>query len=61
MDWSGRRLLFGGGGVEDNTMGERGRFCRADLSFGNIAHWQRRSATSSLLHRLTRRGGLYTY
>ena len=39
MDWSGRRFLFGGGGVGDNTLGERGRFCGADLSFGSVARW----------------------
>ena len=39
MDWSGRHLLFGGGGVEDNTLGERGGFCRANLSFGSITRW----------------------
>ena len=37
MDWSERRLLFGDGGVGYNTLGECGRFCGADLSFGSVA------------------------
>ena len=39
MDWSGRFLLFGSGGVRDTTLGERGRFCGADLSVGSVARW----------------------
>ena len=39
MDWSGRRLLFSGRGVGDNTLGERGRFYGADLYIGSVACW----------------------
>ena len=39
MDWSRSRLLLGSGGVGDNTLGERSRFCRANLSFGSITRW----------------------
>ena len=39
MDWSGRRIFFGSGGVGDNTLGECGRFCGADLSFRSVACW----------------------
>ena len=35
MDWSGRRLLFSGGGVGDNTLGERSRFLR-----GGPIYWE---------------------
>ena len=39
MDFCGRRILFGGRGVVDNTLGEHVRFCGAYLSFGRVARW----------------------
>ena len=36
MDWSKRRLLFSGGSVRDNTLGERNRFLR-----GGPIYWER--------------------
>ena len=44
MDWSGRRLLFSGGGVVDTTLGERGRFLR-----GGPIYWERRSLEAALV------------
>ena len=35
MDWRGRPLFFSGGGVGDNTLGDRGRFMR-----GGPIYWE---------------------
>ena len=43
MDWNGRRLLFSGGGVGDNTLGERGRFLR-----GRRIYWERSLLVAAL-------------
>ena len=37
MDRSGGRILFRVEGVEDNTLGERGKFRGAYLSFEGVA------------------------
>ena len=57
--WSGRRILFSGGGVGDNTQEEHGRFFRCGLIYWERSLLVRRLTTSSLLRRLTRRGGVY--
>ena len=41
--WSGRRLLFRGGGVGDNTLGEHGMFLR-----GGLIYWERSLLVATL-------------
>ena len=41
--WSRRRLLFRGGWVGDNTLGERGRFLR-----GGLIYWKRSLLVATL-------------